>query len=310
MPSTAGGICRLLRAAFLTRGRLFKIFGAPIKGLRAGIFEIFLFSILSFPLSYAAIVLFSSCVLFLTFPIFLLRSRLSCLFHSMENPSQVTVSRLDKLRGSGFLPPWLDIRLPEADDTFENPPEGYTAISTTHVQCGALFPLSPLLQEILCILGLTAAQLTPNSFRILACVAILWERHNLGKLSAEEFFSLYSLRQVVGMPGIHFFYSPRGTILDLPDPNKYWRRLWFYVASSYFGQAPLLWDRANDLPTIALTGPQEDNIDRVRGLPASQRNCRDLFTAENLAAIGWFLPTAVGGTFIALNKPHLFVFLA
>ena len=63
-----------------------------------------------------------------------------------------------------------------------------------------------------------------------------------------------------------------------------------------------MWNRATDLPMITLTGTQENNVDHVRGLIAGERNCRDLFTIGNLAAIGWFLPTAIGGALIALNK--------
>ena len=201
----------------------------------------------------------------------------------MDNPSRITLLHIERLRGSGFLPHCIEVRFPQRHKTFDSPPQGWAAISTTHARCGALLPLVPFLQTLLPCLGICAALLTQYSYKMLACCCILWNVLDLGELTIEEFFYIFSIQQVLSSWRLYHFYSNEALVVDIPNVSKHWKGLWFYVRVACFGDSPLTWNEVTFPPEYVLNNTQENNVDWVKQLEAKYRNCCTLFENGNLA---------------------------
>ncbi|KAK0594151.1 hypothetical protein LWI29_002974 [Acer saccharum] len=87
-----------------------------------------------------------------------------------------------------------------------NPPKNTVAIYGAMLSCGVTLPLQPFIARFLAEARIAPAQLTPNSYRILMCMCLIWKLKGYGPPTPREIRHFYMLRQA-GNGGTYFLLS-------------------------------------------------------------------------------------------------------
>ena len=142
-----------------------------------------------------------------------------------------------------------------------NPPENTVAIYGAMLSCGVTLPLQPFIVRFLAEARIAPAQLTPNSYRILMCLCLMWKLKGYGPPTPREIRHFYTLRQA-GNGGTYFLLSSpvenwipegvanpgqvevssdekkKGFIWGFPTSNKRWKNSWFFTGGEWGWDVP------------------------------------------------------------------------
>ncbi|KAK0608527.1 hypothetical protein LWI29_031941 [Acer saccharum] len=80
-----------------------------------------------------------------------------------------------------------------------NPPQNVVAIYGAMLSYGVTLPLQPFIAKFLADTKIAPAQLTPNSYRILMCLCLMWKLKGYEPPTPCEIHHLYTLRQSVAV---------------------------------------------------------------------------------------------------------------
>ena len=107
-----------------------------------------------------------------------------------------------------------------------NPPAGWVAVHEQQFKCGLSLPLHPWVQQILSALNLAVGQVTPNMWKQLLGMFVVWEMSGNGWPTLDEVLSFYKLTYsskrycsgTVSMSG-----RGRSVVSKLPTSTVDWR---------------------------------------------------------------------------------------
>ncbi|KAK0608199.1 hypothetical protein LWI29_027025 [Acer saccharum] len=175
-----------------------------------------------------------------------------------SKPDSINVVGEDELRKykSRFdIPDAVTLTLP-GDRVAWNPLENAVAIYGAMLSCEVTLPLQPFIARFLAEAQIAQAQLTPNSYRILMCLCLMWKLKGYRPLTPREIRHFYTLRQV-GNGGTNFLLSSpmenwiaegvanpgqveisndekkKGFIWGFPTSNKRWENSWFFAGGEW-----------------------------------------------------------------------------
>ncbi|KAK0589289.1 hypothetical protein LWI29_012148 [Acer saccharum] len=167
---------------------------------------------------------------------------------------------LRKYKSRFDIPDSVTFMLP-GDRAVWNPPENAVAIYGAMLSCGVTLPLQPFITRFLAEAQIAPAQLTPNSYRILMCLCLMWKLKGYGPPTPREIRHFYTLRQA-GNCGTYFLLSlpvenwipegvanpgqveisgdekKKGFIWGFPTSNKRWKNSWFFVGGEWGRDVP------------------------------------------------------------------------
>ena len=102
------------------------------------------------------------------------------------------------------------------------------------LKVGLRFPLSTLHRELLKYLGLSVIQISPNTWRVLIAMEILYGATTDGarRLTVREFLHCYRLDEIDRSRGMYSFSSRSPllkAIFETPDSNRDWKSRYFFL---------------------------------------------------------------------------------
>ena len=148
------------------------------------------------------------------------------------------------------------VLIPSGDRAVWNPPSGAVAIYGSMFGCGVTLPLQPFIARFLADAKIAPAQLSPNSYRILMALAVMWKSMGRRSPTPREIRHFYVLRQS-GHGGTYYLQStaveswiPEGVsnagqveissdkkkigfIWGFPTSNKRWKNSWFFAGGEW-----------------------------------------------------------------------------
>ncbi|KAK0578755.1 hypothetical protein LWI29_015694 [Acer saccharum] len=164
-------------------------------------------------------------------------------------------AELSKFKSRFGIPDSVTLILPGGRAAW-NPPENAVAIYGAMLSCGITLPLQPFIARFLAEAKIAPAQLSPNSYRILMCLGLMWKLKGYGSPTPREIRHFYTLRQA-GNSGTYFLLSSpvenwipegvsnpgqvevssdekkKGFIWGFPSSNKRWKNSWFFVGGEW-----------------------------------------------------------------------------
>ena len=105
----------------------------------------------------------------------------------------MTVKEIDSLRTNYRIHSSMRLRPLEVGESATNPPEGWVAVHEHQFKCGLTLPLHPWVQQVLAALNLAIGQVTPNMWKQLLGMYVIWELSGLGWPTYDEVVSSYKL---------------------------------------------------------------------------------------------------------------------
>ena len=105
----------------------------------------------------------------------------------------MTVKEIDLLRADYQIPRSVQLRPVQDGELATNPPEGWVAVHEHQFRCGLTLPLHPWVQQILAALNLAVGQVTPNMWKQLLGMFVIWDLSGLGWPTYDEVVSSYKL---------------------------------------------------------------------------------------------------------------------
>lgn len=103
-------------------------------------------------------------------------------------PREIEASRVNyRIPSDVALPPLKDGELAT------NPPAGWMTVHENQFKCGMILPLHPWVQRILSGLDLVVGQITPNMWKQLLGMYMVWEMSGNGWHTFDEVLSFYKL---------------------------------------------------------------------------------------------------------------------
>ncbi|KAL5851148.1 hypothetical protein ACOSQ3_006266 [Xanthoceras sorbifolium] len=171
-------------------------------------------------------------------------------------------------RGEEFsIPPEVGLRIPNEGERATDPEPGSAAFHPSFMELGVRLPLQPYLRCFLRDIGLAAAQISPNGWRVPIGMWSLWK-----VLGIETDPSLAEIQYCYKLAphtrgGDGWWYlanwtkqAGEGLITGLPTSNKEWKKTWFIATNwgrelslggrpmrvrSVFG-FPAVWERVHE----------------------------------------------------------------
>ncbi|GMN69274.1 hypothetical protein TIFTF001_038323 [Ficus carica] len=109
-----------------------------------------------------------------------------------------------------WIPPDVELLVPDEGDLPLWPPPGDIALSTEYFRAGLRLPLHPYLRRALTRLNVVPMQLNANAYRILASCFILWTKNFVAELPFRAFQNLYRMKSTPSSSGSYYFQSYKG----------------------------------------------------------------------------------------------------
>lgn len=107
-----------------------------------------------------------------------------------------------------------------------NPPCGWVAVHEHQFKCGLSLPLHPWVQNILSALGVAIGQVTPNMWKQLLGMFVIWELSGNGWPTYDEVVSLYKLSYSTKRfcsGAVTLSSRGRSVVTKLPTSTVNWR---------------------------------------------------------------------------------------
>ncbi|PON52242.1 hypothetical protein PanWU01x14_210840 [Parasponia andersonii] len=195
-----------------------------------------------------------------------------------------TSNKLKKIASSYKIA--IPLRLPMEFNRPHTPPRGLASFSEAVLKCGVHLPLHPYIKSIIDYYGVVPFQLTPNTYRYMVGLYILYYKLGLETPSPEEFAWFYQVKSNPSDFG--FFYASKWsnqaikTIYGVRNNMGKWKNPFFhfdYAANGFF-QNPDNRDRPG------LSSDQLARVYAINELPVEEFNWKVLGTSKNLVACG------------------------
>ncbi|PON48309.1 hypothetical protein PanWU01x14_238380 [Parasponia andersonii] len=195
-----------------------------------------------------------------------------------------TANKLRKIASSYKIA--IPLRLPMEFNRPHTPPRKLASFSEAVLKCGVHLPLHPYIKSIIDYYGVVPFQLTPNTYRYMVGLYILYHKLGLETPSPEEFAWFYQVKSNPSDFG--FFYTSKWsnqaikTIYGVRNNMGNWKNPFFhfdYAANGFF-QNPDNRDRPG------LSSDQLARVYAINELPVEEFNWKVLGTSKNLVACG------------------------
>ncbi|PON71699.1 hypothetical protein PanWU01x14_071540 [Parasponia andersonii] len=150
-----------------------------------------------------------------------------------------TSNKLRKIASSYKIS--IPMRLPMEFNRPHTPPRGLASFSEAVLKCGVHLPLHPYIQSVIDYYGVVPFQLTPNTYRYIVGLYILYHKLGLETPSPEEFAWFYQVKSNPSDFG--FFYASKWsnqaikTIYGVRNNMGKWKNPFFhfeYAANGFF----------------------------------------------------------------------------
>ena len=105
----------------------------------------------------------------------------------------MTVKEIDALRANYRIPSSVELRPLEDGESATDPPNGWVAVHEHQFKCGLTLPLHPWVQQILSALNVAVGQVTPNMWKQLLGMYVVWDLSGLGWPTYDEVMYSYKL---------------------------------------------------------------------------------------------------------------------
>jgi hypothetical protein len=143
-----------------------------------------------------------------------------------EPRRSMTLREIEALRVNYRIPSVVTLRPLKDGELATDPPAGWVAVHEHQFKCGLTLPLHPWVQRILSDLDLAVGQITPNMWKQLLGMYVLWDMSGNGWPTFDEVLSFYKLTYsskrycsgTVSMSG-----RGRSVVSKLPTSTVYWR---------------------------------------------------------------------------------------
>ena len=151
-------------------------------------------------------------------------------------PSTCTRQEVASYRGLLHIPEDVTLRPLNLAERPNRPPTGAVAFSRAIIQSGARLPLNALVRGVLCHYELAPAQLTPNAYKLMASMHVLWHQLAFPRLSCAEFCYIYRPHALSSEPGYYYlspWYSKTAVMRNLPTSLYGWKDKFFWVEGNF-----------------------------------------------------------------------------
>lgn len=111
-----------------------------------------------------------------------------------EPRRSMTAKEIDSLRANYRIPGSVRLWPLRDGELATNPPEGWVAVHEHQFKCGLTLPLHPWVQQILSALNVAVGQVTPNMWKQLLGMYVIWDLSGLGWPTYDEVMSSYVFR--------------------------------------------------------------------------------------------------------------------
>jgi hypothetical protein len=150
----------------------------------------------------------------------------------------MTQEEIEVLRVNYRIPVGVTLRPVKSGELATSPPNGWVAVHEQQFKCGLTLPLHPWVQRILSALNLAVGQVTPNMWRQLLGMYVVWEMSGNGWPTVDEVLSFYKLTYsskrycsgTVSMAG-----RGRSVVTELPTSTVDWRTTVCLAGGSWEG---------------------------------------------------------------------------
>ncbi|GFZ10873.1 hypothetical protein Acr_22g0002710 [Actinidia rufa] len=191
---------------------------------------------------------------------------------SLNKESNVmSQAELDNLGTTYSFPQGVRLRIPGDGETILSTRQGEVAFYEAAFLAGLRFPIHPTIREILIHYKICPAQLSPNAWRSVICLLVIWrifKRH----LSCGEFRCLYSLSPLPDSGWYYFKARPEKNLLrGSPSNVKGWKTRFFFASGDEWELAPG-------------TAASESSLRVPKSWGASGKSCNKLPTLSEVDA--------------------------
>lgn len=121
-------------------------------------------------------------------------------------------AELDNLGATYSFPPGVRLRIPGDGEPILSAHQGEVAFYEAAFLAGLRLPIHPTIREILIHYKICPAQLSPNAWRSVICLLVIW-RHFKRHMSCDEFRCLYSLSPLPDSGWYYFKARPEKNLL-------------------------------------------------------------------------------------------------
>ncbi|PON75199.1 hypothetical protein PanWU01x14_045510 [Parasponia andersonii] len=135
----------------------------------------------------------------------------------------------------------VPLRLATEFNRLHTPPRGTASFSDTVLRCGVHLPLHPYIKSIVDYYGVVSFQLTPNIYRYMVGLYILYHKLGLESPIPEEFAWFYQVKS--NSSDFGFFYASKWSNQAIKTVHRVcnnigkWKNLFFhfdYVDNGFF----------------------------------------------------------------------------
>lgn len=154
----------------------------------------------------------------------------------------MTQGDLDRLRESCSFPVGIQARIPGKGETILSAGSGEAAFYEAAFHAGLRFPMHPFIRRMLNFYGICSAQLSPNAWRNIISVLVIW-RFSRHHLSLNEFRCLYTLLKGPGLESGWLFFKARpgrSILKGAPSNVKGWKTRFFFVSGDDWEFCPTI----------------------------------------------------------------------
>ncbi|PSS07222.1 Proline--tRNA ligase [Actinidia chinensis var. chinensis] len=166
----------------------------------------------------------------------------------------MTQGDLDRLRETCSFPMGVQTRIHGKGETILFASMGEVAFYEAVFPVGLRFPVYPTIKRILNFYGICPTQLSPNAWRNIISVLVIWHFHRC-YLSLNEFRCLYTLLKGPGSESgwLYFKARPSKNILKgAPSNVKGWKRRFFFVSGDDWEFHPIIpRKQCNKVPVLS-----------------------------------------------------------
>ncbi|GFZ08897.1 hypothetical protein Acr_20g0007050 [Actinidia rufa] len=184
----------------------------------------------------------------------------------------MTQDDLDRLRETCSFEIGVQTRIPRKGKTVLSASSGEVAFYEAVFSAGLRFPMHPTIRRILDFYGICPTQLSPNAWRNIISVLVIWRFHRC-HLSLNEFRCLYTLLKGPGSDSGWFYFKARqgkNILKGAPRNVKGWKRNFFFVSGDVWEFHPTIPREEGDVRVPRLWGVPGKKCNKVPILSSTE----------------------------------------
>ncbi|PSS36174.1 Collagen alpha-1(VII) chain like [Actinidia chinensis var. chinensis] len=154
----------------------------------------------------------------------------------------MTQGDLDCLRETCSFPIGVQTRIPGKGEMVLSASSDEVAFYEAAFPAGLRFPVHPTIRQILDFYSICPAQLSPNAWRNIISVLVIWRFHR-PHLSLNEFRCLYTLLKGPGSESEWLYFKARpskNVLKGAPSNVKGWKRRFFFISGDDWEFHPMI----------------------------------------------------------------------